>query len=233
MLSLLAVSSCSATENGDVQAPDSALEYRILKELAQTGDARPKFQAFQHVYSRPELYEEYLEEAIDFLIDAARLGDIEAQYVIGYMQLRGELVNQDVRSALEWLRSAGEGGHHSASFWIGYHYSRAFIEAPEGDNAISNFGAAEEWLQRTIQANNADQELAYEAALRLGRMYIAKSSRDERGWKILVDLAKVGYQPAINTIERMKKFYLQLEASGEPKASELLMLIDRLESASS
>ncbi len=204
------------------------VKYKILRELARDGDAEHKFQAFMFAYMHRDVLSDRFDEARSFLLDSAEGGHRESQYMIGYMLLRGESVEQDAESGLCWLRRVASQGHQQASFWIGVHFLERFLKDPSGRNAADNFLESEEWLERAAKLSDNEDDISSAAKVRLGRLYLANSIEDSKGWEVLINLSDVGYAPATATLDRMYAYLVQKKVEGQPNASSILKMVDEL-----
>ena len=86
-------------------------------------------------------------------IEEARWGDVEAQYMIGWMYLNGEGIGQDNEQAAIWFERAAENGHPYSMFRIGdmYHTGRG-VEKDKAQAARWFRKAAESGASRTDEA---------------------------------------------------------------------------------
>lgn len=95
---------------------------------------------------------------IDSLLVAAKRGDVEAQYALGFIYSEGYRVPQDYAIALKWYSKAAEHGYAPAQSKLGEMYL-------EGLDVQQNYVEAVKWFRKA-----AEQGL-FEGQLNLGFMY--------------------------------------------------------------
>ena len=93
-----------------------------------------------------------------FAVPLAEQGDVQAQYILGYMYNEGLGVRQDYAEALRWYRMAAEQGHVKAQHNLGLMYKRGQGVAQDDTEAVNWFRMAAEQSDARAQNN-------------LGRMY--------------------------------------------------------------
>ncbi len=93
--------------------------------------------------------------------EAARAGDVDAQYRVGRAALNDIARGKEATSeGLTWLKQAAEGGHSAAMLKLGTLY-RNGVGVPQ------NYEFAEKWVRAAAEAGNS------EAMVELGRFYRA------------------------------------------------------------
>ncbi|WP_291844246.1 hypothetical protein [Maricaulis sp.] len=168
------------------------------------------------------------EAGLDFWEAAARLGDAEAQAVLGSYLLTGAVVGTpEPRRAITLLRSAGNAGHLGAQTNLGYAYSNGigverddaeafswYLRASEGglvraQTVLGLFyetgrGTEPNLGQALIWYLNAYDAGAPGAAARLGRLLVAgeiesRNETDAAAW--LTAAARAGMDGALERME--------------------------------
>lgn len=82
-------------------------------------------------------------------LQAAKQGNVDAQYNLGVMYAIGQGVRQDYTQAVQWCRRAAEQGHAGAQFNLGVMYA-------EGRGVRQDLALAQEWFGKACQ--NGDQD---------------------------------------------------------------------------
>ena len=82
-------------------------------------------------------------------LQAAKQGNVDAQYNLGLMYEQGQGVRQDYAQAVQWCRRAAEQGHAGAQFNLGVMYA-------EGRGVRQDLALAQEWFGKACQ--NGDQD---------------------------------------------------------------------------
>lgn len=100
---------------------------------------------------------------ISLFISLAEQGDVNAQWVLGFMYLNGEGIPQNYKQAVYWLTKAAEQGFPLAQFNLGFMYDN-------GKGVPQDHKKALDWYKKA-----ALQGLA-EAQTNLGVMYAADQS---------------------------------------------------------
>lgn len=194
---------------------------RVLKSLAVSGDARLKFQAFMHVYeNQPELEQE-LDVAMTFLRDAAMAGFPEAEYMLGYVLVREEFFEKSIDEGLRWLSKAAAEGHDKAAFWLGMYYLESYyLNANESEKRAA-FEEATRSLEKAIESHAEPTAFSSTAQTQLGRLYLAESFRDTRGWELLMSAADAGHEPARKTLRNLNVLLDEYNVTGSPEVMSL------------
>jgi|LSQX01.3.fsa_nt_gb TPR repeat protein len=82
-------------------------------------------------------------EGIKLFLEAADLGDSEAQFMLGYCYATGEAVQKDATEAVKWYKKAAKQGHAEAQFYLGlYLYEGVGIKKDEDEGLKWLFKAA-------------------------------------------------------------------------------------------
>jgi len=119
--------------------------------------------AFISICLPPQLKAELLDEDISLFLMLAKEGDGSAQWILGFMYLNGEGMEQDYTQAAYWLTRAAEQGFVMAQFNLGFMYDN-------GEGVPQDYQKALKWYSKA-----AEQGLA-EAQTNLGVMYAASKS---------------------------------------------------------
>ena len=202
------------------------LEYEVRRKIASAGDPEAKLQVFLHVYENlPEL-EEKLPDALDELKEAASAGSLGAQYMLGYIQLQGDVVAKSVDDALAWLAKAGKGGHLRAKYWTGEAYEQIYENAESEQAKLDAAEQAVYWWTLVIEDPETPDELALAAQRSLALHYIRVSAADDRGWDLLIDAANKGYEPAVSSLNRFRQLMADLRDKGFADAVPIIERLD-------
>lgn len=110
-------------QKNDPSDADIKKSYDALLCLAQKGESEAKHELFLTFYGSYPVLAEKGEEAFSFLVEAARSGDVDAQYNMGYLYYEGELVEKDEELAMEWLTFASDNGSAEAAYLLGNQYT--------------------------------------------------------------------------------------------------------------
>lgn len=167
-------------------------------------------------------------EALYYYQQAAKLGNVSAEYLLGKMYENGQGTEQNMRQAANWYAQAAKHGHNQAQATLGFMYSK-------GSGVEQNYSQAAFWYQKAAEQGhmNAQYNLAYlyslgqgivknhqqaaywfeKAAIQgdadaqnsLGKLY-------ERGLGVSQDLAKAKrlYQQAADQGNQMAKINLRM-----------------------
>jgi uncharacterized protein len=105
-----------------IRKGDYATAHRILRPLADRGDALAEFNLWQ-MYARGLGVQRDYAEAAAWLRKAADQGLAIAQLYLGLAYTDGDGVPQDDVEAAKWFRLAAEGGYPTAQFHLGLAYA--------------------------------------------------------------------------------------------------------------
>ena len=100
---------------------------------------------------------DYQEAAKQFL-EAAEVGDPDAQWIMGSLYAEGKGVTQDDAKAIEWFRKAADQGDADAQKSLGAMYAKGRGVAQDDNKAV-------EWYRKAADQGNADAQSC------LGHMY--------------------------------------------------------------
>ena len=102
---------------------DYATAYRLLKPLAEQGNARAQYDlGFMHEKGQGVPKDDV--EAVKWFRKAAEQGIPKAQFNLGIMYERGKGVPQDYAEAVKWLRRAAAQGYTKAEYNLGFMYAK-------------------------------------------------------------------------------------------------------------
>jgi TPR repeat protein len=145
-------------------------------------------------------------EALYYYQQAAKIGDVSSQYLLGKMYEDAKGTEQNMRQAANWYAQAAQQGHSKAQATLGYLYSKGngvnqdysqaiiwYQKAAEqghmnaqynlaylyslGQGVIKDYQQAAYWYQKSANQGDADAQNS------LGKLY-------ERGLGVNIDLAK-------------------------------------------
>jgi TPR repeat protein len=168
-------------------------------------------------------------EALYYYQQAAKLGDVSSQYLLGEMYQDAKGTEQNMRQAAAWYTQAAQQGHIKAQAILGFMYSKGngvnqdysqatiwYQKAAEqghmnaqynlaylyslGQGVIKDYQQAAHWYQKSANQGDADAQNS------LGKLY-------ERGLGVNIDLAKA------------KNLYQQAAAQGNQIAQLNLYML--------
>jgi TPR repeat protein len=169
-------------------------------------------------------------EALYYYQQAAKLGDVSSQYLLGKMYEDAKGTEKNMRQAAIWYTQAAQQGHIKAQATLGFMYSKGngvnqdysqaiiwYQKAAEqghmnaqynlaylyslGQGVIKDYQQAAYWYQKSANQGDADAQNS------LGKLY-------ERGLGVNIDLAKA------------KSFYQQAAAQGNQIAQLNLKMLN-------
>ncbi|MEA3372463.1 MAG: tetratricopeptide repeat protein [Campylobacterota bacterium] len=89
-----------------------------FKKAARQRHARAYYYLGKIIYDYNPHNDKNLSKVFQAYLDAATLGDPEAQYQLGYMYYRGIFIKGDMDKAGYWFGKASEQGHQKAEFYL-------------------------------------------------------------------------------------------------------------------
>lgn len=192
---------------------DFAASFRLLKPLAEKGDAR----------AQAELGSLYLmgkgapadpREAVKWFRLAADQGNAAAQSNLGTMYLEGQVVQRDYKEAMKWSLLAAGQGVAAAQMNV----ASMFVE---GSGVPQDYREAAKWVR--LAAEQGDPE----AQLNLGTMYATGQGVDQDFLRGYMWTHLAIEQPALGMGESEKKSVHELSAKtlaaeDVPKAEALV-----------
>jgi uncharacterized protein len=136
---------------------DRSTAFQLFKRAAN-GGFTPAYWFLGHCYLDRQGTTENFVEGVRWMFLAAEAGanKADAEFYIGRCYARGEGVRRDHQKALEYFRSAAEGGNKDARFILAGIYERGYIlkrdlsEARKWYNmaAINGHGRARHWMEK-------------------------------------------------------------------------------------
>jgi uncharacterized protein len=164
---------------------DYATAYRLLKPLAEQGNARAQYNlGFMHEKGQGVPKDDT--EAVKWFRKAAEQGNAYAQVNLGFMYSKGQGVPKDDTEAVKWFRKAAEQGIPKAQFNLGIMYEK-------GQGVPQDYAEAVKWHRRAAAQGYA------KAQYNLGFMYAKGQGvpKDDieaaRRWR---KIAELGYARA-------------------------------------
>lgn len=154
--------------------------------------------------------------APDWLIQAARSGDVDSQYKMGLSEFYGVFKRTTHKQARLWLTKAAEQGHVAAQYLLGYGYLM-HLDLPHAD-----YEQAKYWLEKAAAKDNADalyilgtmylEGLGVNKDLDKAREYFSQAAKREHVFA-LMDLGKIYYNGLGTEVDYTKAKNLFLKAS--------------------
>ena len=135
---------------------DYATVLRLLRLLADRGDASAQFNLGYMYYNGRGVHQDY-KEAVRWYRLAAGRGHALAQFNLGVMYDNGRGVTQDNREAVKWYRLAAEQNDASAQTNLGWMYETGHGVTQDYQEALKSYRLAE---AQAAQANFERQEEA-------------------------------------------------------------------------
>ena len=159
MLSFSHVAIADDVEDGVAAAEkgDFAAALRLLKPLAEQGDAQAQFNLGVIYFNGDGVAQDY-KTAVKWYTLAAAQGDASAQYNLGLMFEEGNGVAQDYKTAVKWYTLAAEQGYAHAQNNLGN-------KLIDGQGVAQDYNAAFKWYTLAAEQGNAF------AQYNLGLMY--------------------------------------------------------------
>ena len=180
-------------------------EYRRLAARANSGGGEEKFLVFAHVYRYSALLTDDIDQATDFLVEAAKLDHTEAQYNLGYMLRSGIWFEKDEEVALYWLLLAAQKGYPTAQFWTGVTFLTLSNEMSDEKEQADYRRNAIRWLRR------ADAAEISEAKYFLGSALIRFPESVDEGIEYLREAAELGNEYAQEELGYVREYVEERE----------------------
>jgi len=138
--------------------------YKKFSNLAKLGHARSMVFTYMVFYEFTETLSDKATEAVKFLVEAARRGDHEAQYFLGFIISNGIFVNEDVELANKWLETSSKQGNRQASTLLGINLATEFMsnltENEKSTLSEIDYKKIKNFLRHAESTNNAAGILA-------------------------------------------------------------------------
>lgn len=196
-------------------------DYLKIRREAVDGSSFAKHNAFVYVYENVVELNEFVPEALEFLIAAADAGVPDAQYNLGFLYRSGQWLDRDFDTALYWLEKPAESGHIRAQLWSGVTNLQLYYASGEGPEADRHYSRGTMWLRELLSSSENCDECPF-AKASLGRAVLSRSLVDPEGWRLLKESALAGHEGAIRTLKSNEKMLVEFEARGYEHAPELL-----------
>jgi len=119
---------------------DYATAYRLLKPLAEQGNAKAQYN-LGFMYDKGQGVPKDDTEAAKWFRKAAERGNAFAQVNLGFRYAKGQGVPKDDTEAVKWFRKAAEQGIAKAQFNLGVMYEK-------GLGVPQDYAEAVKWLQK-------------------------------------------------------------------------------------
>ena len=116
--------------------PES-LASRFEPCLRQVTDAKQMHDCFQLFYASYPKLANHANRAFELLGQAAKLDYLPAQYNLGSLFTRGEMVRKNLLVANNWLKRAAERGDQQSQFALGYNLITLYRENPDKDSELA------------------------------------------------------------------------------------------------
>ncbi len=136
---------------------DYATAYRLIKPLAEQGNAKAQFNLGVMYHNGHGVPQDYT-EAMKWYQKAAEQALADANYNLGVMHHNGEGVPQDDTEAMKWFRKAAEQGYAKAQYNLGSIYHK-------GESIPQDYTEALKWYKKAAEQGHADAQYL------LGAMY--------------------------------------------------------------
>lgn len=189
-------------------------EFIELKSTANDGTAEHKLDAFLFVYQNASILSEHAEVAFEYLVAAAEMGNVDAQYNLGYMLQSGTWIQKDEEAALPWLLLAAQNGKPNAQLWTGVNFLNKYYESSDEDLQQEYMLNATRWLRAASESGvlAADEFL-------VRALFINPETRSE-GIDILKRAATAGNDSALETLRDLADFLEEMLVEGHPSAKD-------------
>ena len=216
LLGFLAQLGAGCEKNGQAeQNPESLTdserivsEYRELSHrVRESGRAEDQFAAFTFANENARILEDFMPEAVQFLVDAANSGHADAQYNLGYLVESGRWLEKNEEYALDLYERAARQGQPNAELRVGLARFRSYFSETDGQLKSRLLAEAECWLRKTIDSDRLlpSSSTVVDAKGWLGQVLLVRAPDDAEGLKLLQEAAIAGNQTAI---ESLNDFYV-------------------------
>ena len=169
---------------------DLAIEYCqkaldfYLKEFGDSNEhIAPLYNEFGTVYYNKGDYN----NATNYYLKSAELGDSRAQLHLGWMYITGNGVNQDYTKAFVWYLKAAENNNVDSQFELGNMYFN-------GEGVDVNYEKAFEWYSKAAQKGNT---LAMNALARMYQKGVGIDKDEKKAYQLYLDAALQGDKDAM------------------------------------
>jgi TPR repeat protein len=107
---------------------------------------------------QPEVLANQSKKSIEDIQKQAKLGNVDSQFLLGYLYNEGESVPKNLKKALKWYKKAAEQGHAEAQFNLGRLYDL-------GEGVSQNDKEAVKWYRKAAEQGELSGQFS------LGAMY--------------------------------------------------------------
>ena len=155
LLVLILISGCATTHDSAEQ-----LKIQQLKDQAVNGDTASQYQL--GVYYTTENQWPW-EKALGYgwFMDAAKAGDIDAQYMVGMGNLLGRGTLKNTEKAITWLTQAADQGHGKSQYQLAQIYLN-------GRGVSKDILWGRYWLEQAAWSDHPDAQFLLSALFRKG-----------------------------------------------------------------
>jgi len=187
---------------------DYATAIRLLRPLAEQGDAKAQF-ALGRMYNDGQSVNQDYAEAVKWWRKAADQGNADAQFNLAGMYAQGRGVTQDFAEEVKWTRKAADQGFVLAQSNLGNMYA-------QGQGVPQDYAEALKWYRKA-----ADQGFD-DAQYTLGRMYL-----EGKGTPVNIDQFLKWNRKAADQGHGPAQFSVAIQLYAESR--EILNKVDRAE----
>ena len=167
--------------------------------------------------------------------EAAKLGDIEAQFDLGVMYDTGKGLEQDFTAAVRWYSEAAEQGHAKAQFNLAVMYDK-------GQGVKQDYAEVAHWYRKAAERGHVQAQYnlatlydsSFESMLGVGQDDVEASRWYEQAAaqgniNAQVNLASMhsSGQGIPQSFLEARKWYALAAEQGDPEAQELIHFIDQ------
>jgi TPR repeat protein len=129
---------------------DYATAYRLIKSLAEQGNAKAQFN-LGLMYKKGEGVPQDYTETMKWYRKAAEQDLADAQYNLGVMYHEGEGVPQEYTEAMKWFQKAAEQEYAKAQYNLGVMYH-------EGEGVPQDYTETMKWSRKAAEQGLADAQ---------------------------------------------------------------------------
>jgi TPR repeat protein len=113
---------------------------------------------------------------VEYIIKAAKQGDVEAQYLLGVACQEMDGAAQDMSKTVEWWKKAAEQGHILAQYKLGNVYQ-------EGVGIAQDMSKAVEWWQKAAEQGHVEAQYLLGQACHAGDGVAQDKSKAVKWWQ--------------------------------------------------
>ena len=193
-------------------------EYRDLSNRArESGGAEDQFAAFTFANENARVLEDFMPEAVQFLVDAANSGHADAQYDLGYLVESGRWLEKNEEYAHILYEKAARQGQPNAELRVGLARFRSYFSESDEQLKSRLLAEAECWLRKTIDSDQLlpSTSTVVDAKAWLGQVLLVRAPDDEEGLKLLQEAAIAGNTTAIDSLNDFYVITKEEEAASD------------------